>query len=113
MQQGADAADNHISARVSGVLAALAIVAGAALRVWEYTRNRPLWLDEAMLGLNIASRSLGQLLRPLDYDQSAPLLYLWLERLAISMAGVSERSLRVVPFIAGLALVPLVMLVAR
>ena len=85
MQQGANAADNQFSSRVYGVLAAIAIVAGVALRVVEYTRNRPLWLDEAMLGLNIASRSAGQLALPLDYDQSAPLLYLWLERLAVSM----------------------------
>jgi len=95
------------------LIAAIAIVAGVALRVVEFVRDRPLWLDEAMLALNIAGRSLGQLARPLDYDQSAPLAYLWIERLAVSVGGVSERSLRILPFAAGLALVPLVWLVAR
>jgi len=50
------------------------------LRVVEFARDRPLWLDEAMLALNIAARSFAQLARPLDYDQSAPVAYLWLER---------------------------------
>src|SRR6478672_3752118 len=98
---------------VPSLIAAIAIVAGIALRVVEFVRDRPLWLDEAMLALNIAARSFAQLARPLDYDQSAPVAYLWLERLAVTIGGVSERSLRALPFVAGLALVPLVWLVAR
>jgi len=104
------------SSRWSGVptlIAVGAIVVGVVLRVVEFTRNRPLWLDEAMLALNIAARPLTQLARPLDYDQTAPLLYLWIERVAITLGGVSERSLRVLPFVAGLALVPAVWLIAR
>jgi hypothetical protein len=95
------------------MIAVAAIVVGISLRVIEYLRDRPLWLDEAMLALNIASRSMTQLARPLDYDQTAPLMYLWIERVAVSVAGASERSLRVLPFIAGVALVPLVWVVAR
>jgi hypothetical protein len=95
------------------MIAVIAIIAGLALRVVEFMRDRPLWLDEAMLALNIAARPLSQLARPLDYDQSAPLAYLWFERLAVVVGGVSERSLRVLPLIAGLALVPLVWLAER
>jgi hypothetical protein len=95
------------------LIAAIAIVVGIALRVVEFARNRPLWLDEAMLSLNIATRSFVDLARPLDYDQSAPVGYLWLERLAVTIGGVNEMSLRAVPFVAGLVLVPLVWLVAR
>ena len=95
------------------LIAAIAILVGIALRVVEFVRDRPLWLDEAMLSLNIAARSFVQLARPLDYDQSAPVAYLWLERLAVNIGGVNERSLRALPFVAGLALVPLVWLVAR
>ena len=95
------------------LIAAIAIVVGIALRVVEFARNRPLWLDEAMLSLNIATRSFVDLARPLDYDQSAPVAYLWLERLAVDIGGVNELSLRALPFLAGLALVPLVWLVAR
>ena len=98
---------------VPSLIAAIAIVVGTVLRVVEFARDRPLWLDEAMLSLNIAARSFVQLARPLDYDQSAPVAYLWLERLAVNMGGVNELSLRAVPFVAGLALIPLVWLVAR
>jgi len=98
---------------VPSLIAAIAIVAGIVLRVVEFARNRPLWLDEAMLSLNIAARSFARLARPLDYDQSAPVAYLWLERLAVTIGGGNELSLRVLPFVAGLALVPLTWLVGR
>src|SRR5690349_11063509 len=98
---------------VPTLIAAIAIVVGISLRVIEFARNRPLWLDEAMLSLNIATRSFVDLARPLDYDQSAPVAYLWIERLAVNLGGVNEIALRALPFLGGLALVPLVWLVAR
>ena len=79
------------------MIAAIAILVGIALRVIEFARDRPLWLDEAMLSLNIASRSFAQLARPLDYDQTAPVLYLWIEGSLVTLGGVSERSLRALP----------------
>ncbi|HUQ83517.1 MAG TPA: glycosyltransferase family 39 protein [Gemmatimonadaceae bacterium] len=113
MEQGSTTAESTRSSRVPVVIALFAIVVGIVLRVIEFARDRPLWLDEAMLGLNIASRSFRELARPLDYDQSAPLLYLWLERIAVSVGGVTEPMLRLFPFIAGVALVPMVWIVAR
>src|SRR4029079_18028527 len=100
----AAAPTNNRPSSLPTAIALGAIVAGVVLRAIEFTRNRPLWLDEAMLALNIASRPLAQLARPLDYDQSAPLLYLWIERIAVTLGGVNERSLRVLPFSRGLAL---------
>src|SRR5690349_10583200 len=104
---------DHRSSKVTIAIVVTAIVTGVALRAIELSQGRPLWLDEAMLGLNIASKSFGELARPLDYDQSAPLLYLWLERLVVSIAGVGERSLRTIPFVAGVLLVPGTWLVMR
>lgn len=98
---------------VATAIAVAAMAAGAALRIVEFVRMRPLWLDEAMLALNIASRSFGGLVRPLDYDQTAPLMYLWIERAMLLVGGVSERSLRALPFVAGLVLLPAVWFVAR
>jgi hypothetical protein len=103
----------HRSSKITTAVVVTAIVIGVMLRAIEMSHGRPLWLDEAMLSLNIASKSFGQLVRPLDYDQSAPLLYLWLERLVVSIAGVSERSLRAIPFVAGVLLVPGTWLVMR
>jgi hypothetical protein len=60
----------------------------------QFFAARSLWLDESMLALNIASRPLGELLRPLDYNQVAPPLFLWLSRLSIRLAGTNEMALR-------------------
>jgi len=88
------------------------LIAGASFRLVQFFAVRSLWLDESMLALNIASRSLGELLRPLDYDQVAPPLFLWLGRLAIRVAGTNEMALRACPMLTSLALPPLLALVA-
>lgn len=56
-----------------------ALAVGVTLRVLLYLSSRSLWLDEACLALNLAGRSYLDLLRPLDYDQVAPPLFLWAE----------------------------------
>src|SRR5262244_432629 len=92
------------------LLAALAVVlglAGAAVRLRYFALRRPLWLDECMLALNVASRSARELLRPLDYGQAAPPLFLWIERLAVRLAGVTEPALRAWPLLAGVLLIAL------
>ena len=98
------------------VLASLALVvglAGAAARSWYFALRRPLWLDECMLALNIASRSALDLLRPLDYNQAAPPLFLWIERAAVRLGGVREPALRAWPLAAGVLLIALVWPIAR
>src|SRR5262245_50595801 len=99
--------------RLLASLAVVAGLAGAAVRAWYFALRRPLWLDECMLALNIASRSALELLRPLDYNQAAPPLFLWIERLAVRLAGVSEPALRAWPLLAGLLLLALVWPIAR
>src|SRR5688572_5332829 len=97
------------------VFAALTFISltGAAVRLVHYLDRRSLWLDEAMLALNVAARGFRDLLRPLDYHQAAPVGFLWLERLAVLAAGPDELAFRAAPFLAGLAVVPLAGLVAR
>ncbi len=77
---------------------------GTALRLGEFAALTPLDIDEAMVGLNIAARGYAGLLQPLDYGQTAPVLFLWGAHLATRLAGVSELALRVLPFIAGVVL---------
>ena len=84
------------------------LLAGLSFRLIQFFAARSLWLDESMLALNVASRSLGDLLRPLDYNQVAPPLYLWLARISILVAGTNEMALRAWPMLAGL-LVPLLL----
>src|SRR4249920_244244 len=88
------------------------LVAGIAFRLIQFRAARSLWLDESMLALNIASRSLGELLRPLDYNQVAPPLFLWLSRLSIRLAGTNEMALRAWPMLAALLVPPVLSLVA-
>jgi len=77
---------------------------GTALRLAEFAALTPLDIDEAMVGLDIAARGYAALLQPLDYGQTAPVLFLWGAHLATRLAGVSELALRALPFTAGVVL---------
>ena len=95
-------------------LAAAALcILGALARVAAYAQYRSLWYDEAALALNVVQRGFIALLRPLDFLQAAPPLFLWAERLAILPLGASEWSLRAVPVAAGILTPPLMWRVAR
>ena len=63
----------------------LIICFGILVRVIQYLYNRSLWADEAVLALNIVNRSYLELLQPLDYEQGAPIAFLWVEKLAIQI----------------------------
>jgi 4-amino-4-deoxy-L-arabinose transferase-like glycosyltransferase len=77
------------------------LLAGLALRLRFLLADRSLWLDEAMLALNILRRNAIQLLQPLELEQVAPPVLLLLERLAVTLFGAGELALRLVPFLAG------------
>jgi hypothetical protein len=99
--------------RVSRVIIAGLTVLGLGLRLAVYAGRRPLWLDEASLALNIASRSPASLAGTLDYHQFAPMPFLWAEWLVTRSVGVSEYSLRAVPLAAGVLLLLVIWPVAR
>lgn len=83
-------------------------VIGVALRVLRYVADRSLWLDEAYLANSILTYSWKQLLtRPLLQWQAAPVGFLMLQKLAVTLFGGSEYALRLVPLIAGIATLPL------
>ena len=91
----------------------LLIALGAVIRAGAFLSGRSLWLDEAMLAVNILDRSFSGLLRPLDLEQVAPPLFLFLERFATQLAGPGEVTLRLVPFLASVALLPVFWRLAR
>jgi hypothetical protein len=86
---------------------------GILFRLRQYFFDRSLWLDEALLALNIIRRSPSELLRPLDYHQGAPLGFLALEKAVVLSFGTSEAALRLVPFLSGVLSVVLFISVAR
>ena len=82
-------------------LVAALVAVGCALRLRQYLFQRSLWLDEAMLAVSIASRSIADLLLPLEFNQNAPPLFLWASKAATVLFGINELALRAVPQIAG------------
>lgn len=80
----------------------LLILAGAILRIRQYLTGRSLWVDEAMLALNIVNRNFLALFKPLDYDQGASIGFLLVEKFFNILFGRNEYALRLFPLILGL-----------
>lgn len=89
------------------------IIFGLVLRLRQYLAGRSLWLDEAMLALNIVSRNFGELLQPLDYNQGGPVGFLLLEKLTLTLLGNNELTLRLIPLLTGCAALLLFALLLR
>ncbi len=105
---------DRTEARARTLSLAAIILAGAALRLWQYLGNASLWIDEIALAENVLHRSLGTLLaRPLAYDQVAPPGFLAALKAATAAFGTSERALRLVPLLCSLASLPLFAALAR
>ncbi len=96
---------NKVKASFTGQKAAVGvlIVLGVVLRLRQYLTGRSLWIDEAMLALNVVNRDFFGLFKPLDLDQGSPIGFLLVEKIANSFFGRSEYALRLVPLIVGIA----------
>ena len=79
------------------------VVLGVTLRVVRFLLNHPIWGDEAFLATNFLDRGYRDLLRPLDYHQVSPLLFLWVELTAVRLLGFREWSLRLFPTLCAVA----------
>ena len=95
-----------------GPLALLGAVA-LLLRILDFLPRRSFWLDEAMLGINIQQSGFRALLGRLDFDQAAPVGFLWAERLVYVTLGSNDFWLRVFPFLFGLLSIWMVYCLAR
>lgn len=83
------------------------IAAIILLLVFQYLRNRSLWLDEAMLAWSIITRNPLQLFKPLDYSQVAPILFLLIAKLFTLVFGNNDMALRIFPLICAILTLPL------
>ena len=72
---------------------------GLALRLIQFFSGRSLWADEAKISLNILNRSYVELTQVLDYNQVAPIGFLWIEKLATQLLGPNEFALRLFPLL--------------
>lgn len=84
------------------VFAIILLIAGAALRLYIYLHNRDLIIDEANVARNIYERSFIALLQPLDYEQYAPPIFLWVTKFFSLVFGMGEQALKIYPLLCGL-----------
>jgi hypothetical protein len=89
------------------------IILGTAARLRLYLGDQSLWRDEAKLALNLIHRSFSGLFKPLDYFQGAPLGFLMIEKLAVTLFGGSELVLRFWPALASILALPLFYFLCR
>jgi len=77
---------------------------GIILRAAKYIPGWSMRGDELAVTLNLINRSMINLIsKPLDFEQAAPMGFLALEKILITLLGRSEYVLRLIPFLAGIA----------
>ena len=96
------AAESLTEARIRRILLGFLLL-GVAVRAIRFLLCFPLWPDEAYLAHNYLDRSYLGLLKPLDFIQIAPILYLWVQKTLVSLLGFSEYSLRLYSLLCGVA----------
>jgi hypothetical protein len=92
---------------------ALVVAAGIGLRAAEFARGRDYWLDEGSLSVNITGHAPFEAPSPLENAQLVPFGFLVVERALAFVFGGSRWVLRLLPFAASLAALPLFVAVAR
>ena len=85
--------------RFENILLLFIICTGVSVSIVQFLYNRSLWLDESYLALNIINRNFLELLQPLNYEQVAPILFLYIEKLITVLFGLSEYALRLFPLL--------------
>ena len=79
------------------------VTLGVAIRLVRMMVVHPLWGDECFVAANLLTRDYLGLLQPLDYQQVAPILFLWTELTIVKLGGISEWSLRLLPTFCSIA----------
>ena len=78
------------------------LLLGVSLRTGAYVSERSLWIDEAMVALNIVERTPARLLEPLDRNQGAPVGFLLATKASVGLFGPTEYALRLPAYLASL-----------
>ncbi len=94
--------DQEAKKRITNGTIWVIIIAGLLLRLVVYLQNRNLIIDEANVVRNLYERGFGRLALPLQYEQFAPPVFLWIEKLNAILFGYHEYALRLYPLLCGL-----------
>jgi hypothetical protein len=81
------------------ITVAIIITLGIIASLIQFIYNPSFWQDEASLALNIIHRNSFDLLKPLDYGQVAPILFLQIEKLFSTILPNTEYGLRLFPLL--------------
>lgn len=80
------------------------ICLGIFLRIFHFFDNRSLWTDEVFLAGSLIRMDFMELAtQPLEYQQKAPIGFLWMTKLAVHLFGNGEMALRLFSLICGVA----------
>ncbi len=87
---------------------------GIFLRLYHYFDNRSLWIDEIYLSTSLLKYNFIELATAsLDYQQKAPIGFLWLVKITTLLFGDGEKSLRFIPLLSGIGSLIFFLPVAR
>lgn len=87
--------------KIVDIISLLIIFAGVGVSIFMNMAGRSLWLDEAMLAYSFSKRSLFELTSSVfEWEQSAPVLYLYFAKVITLIFGNTEFVLRGVSIIA-------------
>lgn len=82
------------------------VIFAVYLRLNVYIFDRPLWMDECSLFQNIYELRYIDLFGKLRYLQTAPPIFLAIEKFIISTFGIKEMIIRILPFLGAIISVP-------
>ena len=85
--------------RIGRAILLLGLAIGMIGALCQFASGRSLWLDEAKLALNVLDRDFGELIKPLDREQAAPIGYLWIQKAIVSIFGPNEMSFRLLSLV--------------
>src|SRR5688572_33322344 len=79
------------------------LAVGIGARAVRFLEQRPLWIDEVLIALNVLPNGPPDFLQPLELSQISPVGFLIGEWLVTRAAGAGEQALRFLPFVASIA----------
>ena len=115
LQSGVSSPSLHFSnTMVWRILLGLIFGIGIFLRLFHYFTNRSLWIDEAYLSISLIKMGFVELATPpLEYEQKAPIGFLWAVKAMVILFGKKEMALRLIPLLCGIAALFVFVPVAR
>lgn len=92
----------------------ICLIAGLLIRFYHFFYDRSLWMDEVYLSSSLLKKDYFDLaMKPLFYQQKAPIGFLWLVRFMVEAFGNTELCLRIIPLISGIVSIFLFIPVSR